>query len=80
MALLCPRLNRVDGKRKNNKTDELSATFFFRSKISSFSVTLGLQLIKTSSCRVGTQTKQACSARSGPTHNFKKRYENYAMP
>ena len=46
--------------------------FFFRSKLSKFSLTLGRRLIKTSSCRVGTQNKQACSPCNVPTRDLIK--------
>lgn len=74
VALLGPPTETQSSRQreKNNKTDELSATFFFRSKLSKFRITLGPQLIKTSPCRVGTQNKQARSPCSVPTHNLIK--------
>ena len=76
------RPNRANSMGTTNKTDELRANdlSFLRFTLSKFSVTLRPRLIKTSSCCVGTQNKQACSPCSVPTHNLIKRHENYAMP
>lgn len=46
--------------------------FFFRPNLSKFSLTMGHRLIKTSSCRVGTQNKQACSPCNVPTRDLIK--------
>ena len=77
VALLGPPSETQQSRRQENKQENRWSQvnfflFFFRSKWSKFSVTLGPRLIKTSSCRVGTHNKQARSPCSVPTHNLIK--------